>query len=583
MPVLFRLLLCLILVAPLGAQERRRSRIWLAGQEAGESVSTLTVKEGRRVVESREHLRIERMGMAITQTILQTAIREANGDERYTWSLRMSDQPMEGEALWKKASPRRMEVRVKGAAPRVVDIPEGALLWPEDVDRQLREAARQRSPIRLQTYAFPLQQWSPLHLDLTAPDPLPGHPQALRYHGTLQQGPMELPVDAWISPTEGEIKQVASFAGIPLVVQREGLPAPDTTVPGPGFFAQTLLELPPHPLLYWLDTVELRWTGPQDLKLLEDAQQLKDGKILRLRRAAPPSPLEAKEKPVKGRPAPEDQLFLAPTSLAQHQDPCFTTLEARLALKPGATRWDITRAVTRTVFEWIREKDMSVGFASALEVCRNGKGDCTEHGVLAVALLRRLGVPARGVLGWVGLDTTFGLHFWVEARIGGRWIPVDPTFDQAPASALRIKLGTTDLADLGGLGWDQAATVFTGGRWEPVGSWSHAVTALGARISGPALPSLTLPGTWTAATGHLEGRLDGQSLRARAALHPSPAHREGTRLFQGATSEHRGHYRAADRLLWIALPGDRWLQVEGPDQAAALKLLEGLRIQDRPE
>lgn len=580
MPVLFRLLLCLVLVAPLGAQERRRSRIWLAGQESGESVSMLTVKEGRRVVESREHLRIERQGMTITQTTTQTATRYVNGDERYTWSLRLSDLPMEGEALWKKATPRRLEVRVKGAAPRVVDIPEGALLWPEDVDRQMREAARLHRPIRIQTYAFALQQWSPLNLDPVGPDPLPGHPQALRYHGTLQQGPMELPVDAWISPAEGEIKQVASFAGIPFIVQREELPDPAAVAPGPGFFAQTLLELPPHPLLYWLDAVDLRWTGAAALKLPEDAQQRRDGKVLRLRRATPPTAPEAAESPVKGHPAAEDQPFLAPTPLVQHQDACFAMLEARLALKPGATRWEITRAVTQTVFEWIREKDMSVGFASALEVCRNAKGDCTEHGVLAVALLRRMGVPARGVLGWVGLDTTLGLHFWVEARIGGRWIPVDPTFDQAPASALRIKLGTTDLADLGSLGWDQAATAFTGGQWEPLGSWSRAVKAMGPSISGPALPTLTLPGTWTLAGGHLEGRLDGQPLRARAVLHPSPAHREGTRLFQGATSGCRGYYRAAEQLLWIALPGDRWLQVEGPDQAAALKLLEGIRIQE---
>lgn len=575
----FRLLLCLLLLAPLGAQERRRARIWLAGQEAGESVTTVVEKDGRRTVSGQEELRLERLGTTIAQTVIQTAVRERNGDEHYTWSLRMSEVPMEGEA-WRRASaPRKLDVRPQGGEPRILDIPEGALIWPEEIDQRLRQAARNRQPVRMQTFEFSIQQWTPLSLNCEGPAPLPGHPDAVRFRGVLQQGPMELPVESWISPTEGELKQVASFAGIPLVFQREDLPAPGASANGQGFFAQTLQELPPHPFLYWLDSVDLRWNGKEQPRLPLDPQQQRVEGIWRLRRAALPSATEALDRPVKGKPSEEDRPYLVATPLAQHQDPCFANLEARLHLKPGATRWEITRAVTQTVFEWIREKDMSVGFASALEVCRNAKGDCTEHGVLAVALLRRLGVPARGVLGWVGLETTLGLHFWVEAKIGGRWIPVDPTFCQAPASALRIKLGTTDLADLGSVGWDQAATAFAGGQWQPAGRWIRDVKATNAEVSGPGLPRLRLPGaTWSLRADRLEGTFEGQPLRAKATIHPSATRLDGARVFQGGVSGLRGHYRASEKLLWIALPEDRWLELEGLDLGAALKVLDAVKV-----
>ena len=45
-------------------------------------------------------------------------------------------------------------------------------------------------------------------------------------------------------------------------------------------------------------------------------------------------------------------------------------LLARLKPSSAATRWQLAKAVNRFVFDWITEKDYSVGFASALEVAR---------------------------------------------------------------------------------------------------------------------------------------------------------------------------------------------------------------------
>jgi transglutaminase-like putative cysteine protease len=565
----------LLLLSPLGAQETLRFRTWIAGQEAGSS-QTIRREAPLAAIETREELRLERQGMEIRQTVEQTATRNARGDEHYTWRVVLSALPMTGEAVRLASAPRKLVVTPAGSPARTVDIPEGALVWPGDLEARLREAARTRSRVSLRSYSFPLQQWSETDLVPAGPAPLPGFPGAVKFTGRVREGAMESPVESWITPTEGEIRQVSTLAGLPIVNQRAELPPPPGRPGGQGFFAQTVQNLPDHPLGAWLGEAVLRWSGAEAPPVAEDPQQhLLDLRRLRLREAAPPTAREAAQPPLRGEPSGVDRPFLAPTPLLQFQDTCFDGLLARLDPPKGASRWELARRVTRFVFEWISRKDYSVGFASALEVCRTPAGDCTEHGVLAVALLRRLGVPARGALGWVALDGTLGLHFWVEVALEGRWVPVDPTFNQAPASALRIKLGTTDLADLGSIGWDSAAGAFTRGQWKPEGPWARALVISGDGVTGPALPRLRLEGaTWKLTQGRLEATFQGAPLQVRAIACPTEAQLQGHRLLQGARA--RGWYGAGTLL--VALPGEHWLSLRGMDEATALRVLERVSL-----
>ena len=82
----------------------------------------------------------------------------------------------------------------------------------------------------------------------------------------------------------------------------------------------------------------------------------------------------------------------------------------------------------------------------ASDVLAAGKGDCTEHALLFVALARALGIPARGVLGLVYAQYEDGTpalywHAWAEVRSGGEWIAMDPIFGQPVADATHIALG----------------------------------------------------------------------------------------------------------------------------------------------
>ena len=82
---------------------------------------------------------------------------------------------------------------------------------------------------------------------------------------------------------------------------------------------------------------------------------------------------------------------------------------------------------------YISEKNLSVGYASAAEVALSRQGDCTEHAVLAAAMCRAVGIPARIVFGiayvdeFSGRTAVFGGHAWTEVFIVDEWIDLDAT------------------------------------------------------------------------------------------------------------------------------------------------------------
>jgi transglutaminase-like putative cysteine protease len=94
---------------------------------------------------------------------------------------------------------------------------------------------------------------------------------------------------------------------------------------------------------------------------------------------------------------------------------------------------DTVTSVEEFVYGHITEKSTGMPLVPAAQVCRMKRGDCTEHSVLAVALLRKLGVPARAVVGMIlvksfrGRENIFVYHMWVEAFSGGKWTIVDAT------------------------------------------------------------------------------------------------------------------------------------------------------------
>lgn len=99
---------------------------------------------------------------------------------------------------------------------------------------------------------------------------------------------------------------------------------------------------------------------------------------------------------------------------------------------------------------YIRNKDLSVGYASALEVAKNPEGDCTEHAVLLAALGRAAGIPTRVVDGLVYTDAyaggehVFVPHAWAQAWVDGHWRSFDAALRGFDAGHVALSVGDGD-------------------------------------------------------------------------------------------------------------------------------------------
>ena len=91
------------------------------------------------------------------------------------------------------------------------------------------------------------------------------------------------------------------------------------------------------------------------------------------------------------------------------------------------------RSVEDYVYAQISDKLLGIPMLPANQIIKIRRGDCTEHSVLSVAILRKLGIPARAVAGMYladsfrGRKNIFVYHMWAEAFYKGKWRLVDAT------------------------------------------------------------------------------------------------------------------------------------------------------------
>jgi len=123
---------------------------------------------------------------------------------------------------------------------------------------------------------------------------------------------------------------------------------------------------------------------------------------------------------------------------------------AKQAARDAKTPAEVLRAVALFVGDHV-EDTLRSDVESARMVAQLRKGDCTEHSILATALFRALGYPARqvGGVGHVVLRGDkealegLGYHAWTQVW-AGRWVDVDATWRQAPADVTHLLMGAAD-------------------------------------------------------------------------------------------------------------------------------------------
>lgn len=159
-------------------------------------------------------------------------------------------------------------------------------------------------------------------------------------------------------------------------------------------------------------------------------------------------------------PATETELanpeYLAPSPMCDVTDEMIMKLADRAVKDVADDPAARAEALRAFVHRFIRSKNLDTAFATASEVARQRRGDCSEHGVLLCALLRAQKIPARVAAGLVYADAiagkraVFGWHMWTQALIDGRWVDLDATLN-VPYDAAHLLTATSSLGESSGI------------------------------------------------------------------------------------------------------------------------------------
>lgn len=172
-----------------------------------------------------------------------------------------------------------------------------------------------------------------------------------------------------------------------------------------------------------------------------------DGSVEVTLKAAAPAPGTRKSRPLTD---PDGGENLKSTLMVESSAPAIREQSKKII----GDEKDAYQAALK-VNTWVAthlEKDYGASADRATDVLRQKRGDCTEHSLLSVALLRAAGIPARridGVIYMVNQDGVPALywHEWVEVFVG-EWTQMDPTFNQPVADATHFAFGTEGNAEI---------------------------------------------------------------------------------------------------------------------------------------
>lgn len=118
--------------------------------------------------------------------------------------------------------------------------------------------------------------------------------------------------------------------------------------------------------------------------------------------------------------------------------------KAIAGLPATAGPWEKAVAVERWVKKNMTAFEFDQALATADNVAKTLKGDCTEYAMLAAAMCRAVGVPSRTALGVVyapsGGKTYMAFHMWFEVFAEGQWLPLDATLAQGGVGPGHIKI-----------------------------------------------------------------------------------------------------------------------------------------------
>ncbi len=449
-----RLASFLFLVLPMLAQARPAAEQWfsvlLDGRKIGSFVSSRAVEGGQ--VTTRQDLRIEfdRAGTGIALGSSETNVESIDGKPlAFTSVARLSGSETRIEGKVAEGTMRLSIRNGDSTQERTAPWPTGALM---------------AEGLRLASLRVPLESGQ-THTELAFQS---ASLDAIEVTSTI--GPREMVSLPAGNKSLYRIEQVFAFAGIPvrntawvdaeremhkLTMPAIGVdltliecdkacataPNQDTNIfdrtlmPAPRALGRAELE---GDLRY---TLSPRSDGPP-LHLPETSEQS-------VRSAGKDIIVEVHanaRKGLGGSPEPTDSM---PNDWLQSAAPEIIEMASK-ATQRSSTDVERMHALESFVAGFISNKNLGVGYASALQVARNPQGDCTEHALLLAALGRALGIATRVVdglayaPGFAGNEHVFVPHAWVYAWVDGRWQSFDAALGSFDAGHIAFSSGDGD-------------------------------------------------------------------------------------------------------------------------------------------
>ncbi len=186
-------------------------------------------------------------------------------------------------------------------------------------------------------------------------------------------------------------------------------------------------------------------------KFHQDTERQKFKKLPNGRVAVTLSAAAPKTKPVE-RPLsdPSGGKYLKTSIIVESDNPEIKSLAARI-LQNETDAYLAAKKINAWVYQTLK-KDYGASADRATDVLRQLRGDCTEHSLLAVSLMRASGIPARRIDGVIYMENEDKVpalywHEWVEVYVG-EWVQMDPTFGQDVADPTHFGVGEEGNAEI---------------------------------------------------------------------------------------------------------------------------------------
>ena len=253
----------------------------------------------------------------------------------------------------------------------------------------------------------------------------------------------------WLDDEYQLIKESSPAMGLEIIplTKEQALAeiSPDKAFDLITFFSVKLDPPTPDPNDLTYLKIEMQDITTEDLDLQDDYQVLVSERPIVVASTLP----RIEDLPELSIPIDENSSFLEPSAYIQCTDPKIINA----AMKMTGDEKNATKAaakITTGVYNLL-EKNPTASLPSALDVLQMRKGDCNEHAILFAALARAAGIPTKVYVGLVNLNGyAYYYHAWCAVWLG-KWVPVDPTFNQFPADVGHLKLKEGEIAEQAGV------------------------------------------------------------------------------------------------------------------------------------